>query len=647
MKKIILFILLATLFLYADTNKLYLFSKSSSNSVELKWFLKNYTSSYIYKIYRAKKGEKLKYIATIKPATIGQLKRRGYDDDYIFMIYPLRNTKSVDQLISTLKILPKSSVFRMLRAIQENSFAKNLGHYFIDKMVKKNSMYLYKVVAYKDKKRVLSKMVVVVTQPYKKMRDIMWVKAKPANEGVELSWDTQGDFSFYNIYRKLKGEKKYKKLNKLPIYIERNFAQKAKALYIDSDIKENSFASYYITKMDMFYKEGKPSKKIKIKYIKHTPIRKVQKLFVNVNKKGAILRWSKVANSLGYNVYKSPTYQGVYNKLNKKPISKNYYFDKNYVPAKASYYFVTAVNLKAESSPSSIVMAFSRDTTPPARVKGLKARSEPSKVILKWMKSREKDLLGYNVYVSMDMNKKEWSLVNKKPIRINSFIHNRAKTLSRFPYYYRVCAVDKALNESVPSKIVEIKLPDVTPPSQPILKRYKAYANKIVLEWAQVIVYDFDHYNVYKKLGKKWVKLNKKPIFKTYFQDLNPKIGKNIYAITAVDNSKNESKIKKMIVVHLRDKIAPIIKKFKIKRVKDGILISFECKDRDYSGFEVYRSSGDILRYLNVSNFIKRKKSFLDRNIAKKAHYFYKIAVYDKNGNVSQSKVVEIRLKKK
>ena len=117
--------------------KIYLFANYSGNQIELKWFLKNYESNYIFKIYRAKKGEKPKLIATIKPSSLSQLKRAGYDKDYIFMIYPFKDAKNINQQISILKIQPKVSVFRILRAIQENSFAKNLGHYFIDKMIKK------------------------------------------------------------------------------------------------------------------------------------------------------------------------------------------------------------------------------------------------------------------------------------------------------------------------------------------------------------------------------------------------------------------------------------------------------------------------------------------------------------------------------
>ena len=647
MKKIFLLLISLTLFIYAKTNELYLFANPSPNKVELKWFLKNYSSNYTFKIYRARKGEKPKFIATIKPLSLSWLKTKGYDSDYIFMIYPLKGVKNVDQTISTLKILPKVSVFRILRAVQDNSFAKNLGHYFLDRMVKKDSLYLYKIVAYKNGKKELVRMIIASTKKRKKFSDFMWAIAKPQKNGIGLSWDIRGEFAFYNVYKKTKGEKSFKRLNKEPIYISRDFAQKAKYLYLDKSVKDKEFAYYYITKIDMFGKEGKPSKTIKVKYLKKTPIRRVRQLYVTVKSNGVLLRWSRVKNALGYNVYKGVSYQGKYFKLNKTPLKKEYFFDNKYSPAKAAYYFVTALNLKGESPPSNIQMAFSRDITPPKRVINLKAKVKPGVVKLSWRRNKERDLAGYRVYISMNMDKKEWSLVNKKLIKTNYFTHKRAKTLSRFPYYYRVSAVDTSLNESIPSKIIKVKLPDVTAPKQPVFTNYKAYIKKIILEWDQARVYDFDHYDIYKKIGKRWKKLNKKPLKKCYFEDLHPKIGKNIYAVRAVDTSGNASKIKKYITVVFKDKTPPKIQHFKVKRVKKGILITFRCKDRDYKGFEVYRSSGDILKYFNASNFIKGKKSFLDKNIAKKAHYFYRLRVYDKNGNVSLSKVIDIRVAKK
>ncbi|NOX15157.1 MAG: hypothetical protein GXP61_03875, partial [Epsilonproteobacteria bacterium] len=76
----------------------------------------------------------------------------------------------------------------------------------------------------------------------------------------------------------------------------------------------------------------------------------------------------------------------------------------------------------------------------------------------------------------------------------------------------------------------------------------------------------------------------------------------------------------------------------------DGVKVSFEIKSKDYAGFKLFRSSGNILNYYNISNFVKGK-SFTDKKLTKGKKYFYMIKAYDKSGNISQSRVLEIKLK--
>ena len=92
-------------------------------------------------------------------------------------------------------------------------------------------------------------------------------------------------------------------------------------------------------------------------------------------------------------------------------------------------------------------------------------------------------------------------------IKQNSFEHNRSKTQSRFFYYYKVTAVDKSYNESFSSNIIKVKLPDITPPKQPFIDSFHAYASKITFTWNRIVVYDLSHYNVYKKVKKEYKKL--------------------------------------------------------------------------------------------------------------------------------------------
>jgi hypothetical protein len=647
MKKILLILLFFTAILQSATTKddLFIFANNNPSQIELKWFTSEYSSQYTYKLYRKFGKENQKKIATVKPVSYNILKKRGYDEDYIFMVYPFKNTKSFDDRIKVLKIEEQVQGFRLLKWMRSKSFAVNLGQYFVDKSVEKDKLYVYKIEAYKKGKIVFEKL--INTHTYKKKGQVgfLWVNSKNTTEGVELNWDVNAYFAYYNIYRKLNDEKKFSKLNKELIFISLQTARKAKFLYVDKNLKIGQKATYYIRKIDMFSKEGKASREVQgFKKEQSKKPKSVSGIFVKNNDKKIMLRWKSSSKVIGYNIYRSSIYEGGFVKLNKEPIKKSVYFDKNFLTGKNYYYYITALNMKGESNPSTTMLAFARDTTPPARPANLKATVKNAVVLLSWDKVKDKGLLGYRVYESMDIDAKQWSLVAKKEIKENKYKYKKLKTLSRFPYFYRVSAVDKTKNESQFSNIIKIQLPDATPPKQPFIISYLSYTNKIVLEWNKIVVYDFNHYNIYRKVGKKLKRLNNKPIFLVTFTDTKPLKGENQYIITAVDKSGNESTKTKTKKILLKDNIPVKIENFKLSKVKDGVKISFTCKDSDYAGFKLFRSSGKILNYFNISNFVK-SKSFIDKTTSKNTKYFYMIKAYDKAGNIKESNVLKMMYK--
>jgi len=649
MRYIILIAFLMANLLQAEgiKDRLYLFANSSTKQVELKWFTQNYSSKYSYKVYRNSKGDKPKFLGTIKPESYEILKKSGYSEDYIFMIYPYKEVKNFDDRIQVAKIEENVQAFRMLKFMRDKAFAKNLGQYFVDISVKKDKLYMYTIEAYKGKKMVFQRSILANTFKKAKQYDFMWTRAKQSSSGMELSWDVNGEFNYYNIYRKKEGEKSFRKLNKDLMFISKEYAQKTRVLYTDKDIKLGESATYYIRKVDMFAREGEPSKhfKAKMKISKKVKPNSVKNLFVVSKDTKIKIKWGKSSNVLGYNIYRSTIYQGNFRKINKKLIKKEVYFDKNFEVDKNYYYYVTAVNMHGESKPSMTMLAYARDTTKPLKPTNLTVKTKAGLVSLKWDEVKDKHLAGYRVYVSMDEDAAQWSLINRDILKTNSFEHNRSKTLSRFPYYYRVSAVDTTFNESYPSKIVKVQLPDVTAPKQPFVKKFKAYVSKIVIEWNKIIVYDLAGYNVYRKVDKKLEKLNKKLLKNSMYIDNNPLQGANEYVVVAVDKSGNESAKTKSKVVYLKD-ITPVkIENFKLSKTKDGIKASFTCRDKDYAGFKLFRSSGEINEYFNVSNFVK-SKSYIDKSISKKTTYFYMIKAYDKSGNIVESEVKNIKFTK-
>ena len=644
MKRVLLIILILVGTIYAKNSKdLGLYAQVRDGEVALKWIPKKYSSGNRYRVYKRVSGGDEKLLGEVAPTSYEDLKKAKYSKDYLFAIYPFKDTKSIDDEIAAARAEKKAGGFRVLKLLNDDKFAQNLGQFFIDKNISKKCTY--KVVLYRNNKKTAVATIDVDTSKKRARSGIFWVRAVGYEWGVGLKWDSGIESGFYNVYRKLQGEKKFKRINSTPLYITFAYAKKAKVFYKDKSLKKNQSASYYVKKVDFFGKEGVPSYSVKAKRLKNQKPRIVQKIFVKSSDKVITLRWRKVSKALGYNVYRSMSYKGGYTKLNKKPIKQEIYQDYKFKANQNYYYYITSLNMQGESKPSLKMLAYARDVTPPPSPKKLNSIVRAGVVKLSWSSVKCPDLLGYRVYMSMDKNAKDWSMITKKAIVGTKFIHKKEKSLSRFPYYYAVVSVDKSFNESRFSNIIKTQLPDVTPPREPKILKFISYPNRVYLKWDRVLVYDLSHYNVYRKVGKNLKKLNKLPIRRDNFEDLNPpKKGMVSYLVTAVDKSGNESAKKKMISVKIIDTTPLVIENFKAKLSKKGVKITFTCRAKDYNGFEVYKSFGSDTRYYKISEFSK-KKSFVDKVISKKGSYFYMIKVFDKSGNVSQSRVVNVKIK--
>lgn len=67
------------------------------------------------------------------------------------------------------------------------------------------------------------------------------------------------------------------------------------------------------------------------------------------------LSWTEVSGATGYQVFRSTTYDGVYNKINASALTTNHYTDAGLEAGKAYFYKITATDSSSESSLSSYV----------------------------------------------------------------------------------------------------------------------------------------------------------------------------------------------------------------------------------------------------------------------------------------------------
>ncbi len=613
------------------------FSKFDGNAVLIKWVIPNLDKNYTYRLYRTNNKKKI-ILSTLKKKPFSEVKDK-FDKDALIALYPYKNTTTLEQKLERKIFL--NDVQDLMPSIisSRTDLAKAFGTFYEDKTVRLKQKYTYEIEVLENDKKVLSKTFDIYTYKRALSPTPIGLEAKEDIDGINLTWQFDSLFYGYNIYIKKSPSKQFVKLNKVPISIN----TQSDLFYKDRTLKRLETAQYKITTVDFFGEESAFSN-IVTGYFKgdlSTP--KVKYLNASINNSRVKLLWNKSKDlKTFYNVYRSNLVNGKYKKLNKKELTSNFYVDKTIEVGKNYYYYVTAVSFLGESKPSSKKLVSAFDVKAPKKVVNINSKVTSGKVSLSWDKVKDKDLIGYRVYFSMDKNDKYFSRVNKEIIKNNKFIHNLPKNLSRFNYYYKITAVDKRFNESVDSNIITVKLPDVIAPKQPKFSIYKVYKNKIYLQWTPIYDFDLSHYNIYTQKGTKLVKLNSKKLLKTQFELVNYKLrGIKKFIVTAVDKSGNESIKDKHILLSEKDTKAPIIKNINYVQTKDGIEISLDINDNDYNGFEVYRSSGKSLAFYKISNFIKIK-SYIDKTLSKDTKQWYQLWVYDKAGNIKKSDTKEI-----
>lgn len=156
---------------------------------------------------------------------------------------------------------------------------------------------------------------------------------------------------------------------------------------------------------------------------------------------------------VGYNLYRgTEKSRSDELPLNKEPLRTNLFKDNTVSNDTTYYYMVRSVDSPAlpwrESLDSEEVSATPRDTTPPARPRGLTVVPGVGRAFLTWNENKERDLAGYNVYRSTQSGR-GYAKLTDKAITRTTFSDETAK--QGVVYYYMVTAVDKAGNEGAGS----------------------------------------------------------------------------------------------------------------------------------------------------------------------------------------------------
>jgi chitodextrinase len=152
-------------------------------------------------------------------------------------------------------------------------------------------------------------------------------------------------------------------------------------------------------------------------------------------------------------------------------------------PLPSNYYQIVAIHRDNYELSAQPALGQMQDATPPAVPTGLSGSvSNSGTVTLRWAANAELDVRGYRVFSANGANA-TFVEVSQGVISTAGFSQQiELQTLSE-SIYYRISALDFHENESPVGPVLELKRPDVVPPSSPVLAKVEPSNAGISLNW--------------------------------------------------------------------------------------------------------------------------------------------------------------------
>jgi uncharacterized protein len=310
----------------------------------------------------------------------------------------------------------------------------------------------------------------------------------------------------------------------------------------------------------------------------------------------------------------------------------------------SNYFTVTAISKDGEEKTSFPYLIQPQDTVPPAVPTGLAAIVDSLGVVrLKWNANKEKDFVGYRLFKT---NVKDQELIPVKDslYDINEAIDTIDITSLNSKLYYSLKAVDVRYNQSPYSPLIEVRKPDLIPPSSPLLSNYEVMEDGIKLIWNNSPDEDVVMHNIYRKTignAADWVLLQsyRDKKIQAYLDKTCEPNKTYSYTIVALDSGKLESQPAIPITIEFAEKrIKLALKSLDAEVDRDARQITLSWKllpdIKNIKQYELYRGEEKI--GMSLYKIIdKEALSFIEKDLLVNTKYKYGLRVVFESGKTS------------
>lgn len=356
--------------------------------------------------------------------------------------------------------------------------------------------------------------------------------------------------------------------------------------------------------------------------------------------KGVSIKWEmpEVSDLAGFWVGRATNLHGPFTLTHKKLLSTTTksFFDNNPDYSSKNYYHIIAVDRAGNMSVSQVYYAALRDNTPPPIPNNLIGKTDSTGwMLLRWDAVKAPDLKGYNVFFSNDSTH-EFSILTGKLAEQNYYLDSISTTALNKNIYYKVTAVDKNLNESESSKILEVNRFHDFKLQTPIISDINSDDQKISLAWRKSSHPLVSGYKVFiKQSGTKQWKLHK-TISDPNITNLNLVLEEGKYMVTlkAYSDFAKESDFALPINAEIRKPYLPKFKNFNGAFKGSNIRLSWLLPEAEIKAVVVYLSiNSEPIQ--QIARLVKNHTEFIDKKIKTKGAYKYKVRAIGHKGKKS------------
>lgn len=267
---------------------------------------------------------------------------------------------------------------------------------------------------------------------------------------------------------------------------------------------------------------------------------------------------------------------------------------------------------------------------------------------------------GYTVYdIECRYNGGEWKKLNERPFMTLMTYEDESVGQNIYEYAgvqpgtyeFRICGYDSFGEKSNYSKSHKVEMPDVIPPTAPLIKNFfldRPTENTVVADivWEKKIIEpDFVGYDIYyynPQIDSAWVKLNDYTVARedTVFRCEVTYLGTGRVTVVAKDTLGNSSASmpQEMFIADITPP-APPTKLEYVLSPTGSLLIKWErSKDADVAGYQLYFANDSTHTFLQKAGKSTRGTAILDTLAVSgviQRYTYYRVKAYDFSGNES------------